>query len=62
MRAITSRGSKGIRRSAGTTPISSSGSNSGSVTGWGLGPFLVQFSRATMRRPIRMASGSSNAK
>ena len=35
MRAITSRGSNGMRRSAGTMPISSSSSNSGSVTGPG---------------------------
>ena len=62
MRAITSRGSNGMRRSAGTMPISSSVSNSGSVTGIGFGPCLVQFSRATMRRPIRIASSSSTAK
>ena len=59
MRAITSRGSNGIRRSAGTMPISSSASNSGSVTGLGFGPNFCQFSRATMRRPIRIASSSS---
>ncbi|WP_197513821.1 acyl-CoA carboxylase subunit beta [Mycobacterium sp. 1165178.9] len=34
MRAITSRGSNGMRRSAGTMPMSSSVSNNGAVTGW----------------------------
>ncbi|CFE62526.1 Uncharacterised protein [Mycobacterium tuberculosis] len=62
MRAITSRGSNGMRRSGGTMPISSSASNSGSVTGAGAGPCLIQFSRATMRRPMRIASSSSSAK
>ena len=62
MRAITSRGSNGIRRSDGTMPISSSASNRGSMTGPGAGPCLRQFNRATMRRPIRIASSSSTAK
>ena len=38
-------------------PISSSASNSGSTTGCGCGPCLRQFSRATMRRPMRMRVG-----
>ena len=59
MRAMTSRGSNGMRRSAGTMPTSSSGSNRGSVTGPGGGPCLRQFSLATMRRPMRIASSSS---
>lgn len=62
MRAITSRGSNGMRRSAGTMPMSSSVSNSGSVTALGVGPCLTQFNRATMRRPMRIASSSSTAK
>ena len=62
MRAITSRGSKGIRRSGGTTLMSSSGSDSGSMTVRGRGPCLTQLSLATIRRPIRMASRSSTAK
>ena len=62
MRAITSRGSNGTRRSDGTMPINSSASKRGSVTGFGAGPCLRQLSRATMRRPMRIASVSSCAK
>jgi len=57
IRAMTSRGSKGIRGFPEAMPSSSSASYRGSSAGWlGPGPSLRQLRWATISRPMRIAS------